>query len=450
MSKTQFRIAIAGRPNVGKSTLFNRLVGRKLAIVHNTPGVTRDWQEARGELFGLNFNIIDTAGLDDHAPRGDLGQRMTAHSWQAITMADLVLFVVDGTTGVVAEDLKIAQALRKSGKPILLLINKCDRKDSEPSAEFYRFGFAATIPISAAHGEGMDALAEYMREYIPGADSEENTPAPGERPIKIVVVGKPNAGKSTLINRILGQERLLTGPEAGITRDAIAIPFSSRGRDYELVDTAGLRKKAKVQETLEQMATGDTIQALNFADVVLVMLDVSQGVTHQDLTIAALAANEGRAVVLVINKWDLTVTKQETKKSIVQIVEKSMPQMKGLPVIYISAKENSGMDSVFKAINSVYTAWNKRISTGKLNNWLRKTVESYPPPMVNRRRLKLRYATQIKTRPPTIVMFVNDSYNMPQTYEKYLVNRMRDEFGLAGVPIRLYLRQGENPYDEKD
>lgn len=443
------RIAIAGRPNVGKSTLFNRLVGRKLAIVHNTPGVTRDWQEAAGELFGVKFMVMDTAGLDDHAKSVDLAGRMTAHSWQAITLADVVLFMVDGTTGILPDDQKIAQALRKAGKPVLLLINKCDRKDSDPDGEFHRFGFAATIPISAAHGLGMDALAEYLRDYAPEAAADASD-SKAERPVKIVVVGKPNAGKSTLINRLLDQERLLTGPEAGITRDAITIPFTHRGQTYELVDTAGLRKKAKIQETLEQMATGDTLHALNFADVVLVVLDVSQGVTHQDLTIAALAANEGRAVVLVINKWDLTVTKAETKKSIETIAEKSIPQLKGLPIVYISALKNSGLDAIFKVVYRINKLWNTRIPTGKLNAWLRKAVDANPPPMVNRRRLKLRYATQIKTRPPTIAMFVNDSYNMPQTYEKYLVNRLRDAFGMHGVPIRLYLRQGENPYSEKE
>jgi GTPase len=442
------RVAIAGRPNVGKSTLFNRLVGRKLAIVHDTPGVTRDWQESPAELFGQKFTIIDTAGLDEGQGKTDLTSRMSQQSFKAISQAELILLMVDGTAGLLAEDRRIAQNLRKSGKPIMLLVNKCDKKSADSYEEFYRLGFAVTLPISAAQGQGLDGLAAHLADFIPASDDAMDEAM--DKPLKIAVVGKPNAGKSTLINKILGQERLLTGPEAGITRDAIATMFRWQNKTYELVDTAGLRKKSRVVENLEQMATSDTIQALNFAEVVLLVLDVSQGITHQDLTIAQLASEEGRAVILLINKWDLVKTKKETKASVEAICKKSIPQLSGLPILYISALHNSNIEPIFKAIDKIYLAWNSRISTGKLNSYLRKVVEAYPPPIVKNRRLKLRYATQIKARPPRFVLFVNDNYNLPASYERYLVNKLRQEFHLDGVPIRIFLRQGENPYAEKE
>ncbi len=457
-----FKIAIVGRPNVGKSTLFNRLVGRKLAIVHNTPGVTRDWQEAPAHLFGHHFTAIDTAGLDDG--KGDeLARRMSVQSQRAIDLADLIWFVVDGKVSLQNEDRTIAKELRKSGKPIFLVINKCENKTGQDWAEFHRLGFDPMIPVSAEHGLGMDELAAYLEDYCPAqkpttekdewdedteAEETEEKPA-GNRPVKLAIVGKPNAGKSTLINQMVGEERLLTGPEAGITRDAISVPFEWRGKKMELVDTAGLRKKAKVVEKLEQMATADTINAINMAEVVLLVLDVSQGITRQDLTIADLAANEGRAVVVVINKWDLVRDKGETINSVKAIVAKSLPQIADVPIIYISALESKNLDKVFKAVFEVHGVWNKRISTGKFNSWLKKMVESYPPPMVKNKRLKLRYGTQIKSRPPTFVLFCNGVYDMPDSYIRYLTNKMREEFDMPGTPIRIYLRQGENPYDQK-
>lgn len=457
-----FKIAIVGRPNVGKSTLFNRLVGRKLAIVHNTPGVTRDWQEAPGHLFGHHFTAIDTAGLDDG--KGDeLARRMSKQSQRAIDLADLILFVVDGKVSLQNEDRTIAKELRKSGKPIFLVINKCENKTGQDWAEFHRLGFDPAIPVSAEHGLGMDELAAYLEDHCPAEkqpekkdeweedaeaiDAEEKPVK--DRRLKLAVVGKPNAGKSTLINQMVEDERLLTGPEAGITRDAIAVPFEWRGKKIELVDTAGLRKKSRVVEKLEQMATSDTINAINMAEVVLLVLDVSQGITRQDLTIADLAANEGRAVVIVINKWDLVRDKGETINSVKAIVEKSLPQIADVPIIYISALQSKNLDKVFKAIFEVYDVWNQRISTGKFNSWLKKMVESYPPPMVKNKRLKLRYGTQIKSRPPTFVLFCNGVYDMPDSYIRYLTNKMREEFDMPGTPIRIYLRQGENPYDKK-
>ncbi|TAH33070.1 MAG: ribosome biogenesis GTPase Der [Alphaproteobacteria bacterium] len=458
-----FKIAIVGRPNVGKSTLFNRLVGRKLAIVHNTPGVTRDWQEAPANLFGHHFMAIDTAGLDDG--KGDeLARRMSKQSQRAIDQADLIWFVVDGKVSLQNEDRTIAKELRKSGKPIFLVINKCENKTGQDWAEFHRLGFNPAIPVSAEHGLGMDELAAYLEDYCPAKqlvaekdewEAEETEEVETEeksakdRRIKLAIVGKPNAGKSTLINQMVGEERLLTGPEAGITRDAIAVPFEWRGKKLELVDTAGLRKKAKVVEKLEQMATSDTINAINMAEVVLLVLDVSQGITRQDLTIADLAANEGRAVAIVINKWDLVRDKGETINSVKAIVEKSLPQIADAPIIYISALQSKNLDKVFKAVFEVYDVWNKRISTSKLNNWLKKMVEAYPPPMVKNKRLKLRYATQIKTRPPTFVLFCNGVYDMPDSYIRYITNKMRDEFDMPGTPIRIYLRQGENPYTKE-
>ncbi len=343
------------------------------------------------------------------------------------------------------------------------MINKCENKTGQDWAEFHRLGFDPMIPVSAEHGLGMDELAAYLEDYCPAqkpttekdewdedteAEETEEKPA-GNRPVKLAIVGKPNAGKSTLINQMVGEERLLTGPEAGITRDAISVPFEWRGKKMELVDTAGLRKKAKVVEKLEQMATADTINAINMAEVVLLVLDVSQGITRQDLTIADLAANEGRAVVVVINKWDLVRDKGETINSVKAIVAKSLPQIADVPIIYISALESKNLDKVFKAVFEVHGVWNKRISTGKFNSWLKKMVESYPPPMVKNKRLKLRYGTQIKSRPPTFVLFCNGVYDMPDSYIRYLTNKMREEFDMPGTPIRIYLRQGENPYDQK-
>ncbi len=468
------KIAIVGRPNVGKSTLFNRLVGKKLAIVHDTPGVTRDWQEAPANLHGMKFNAIDTAGLDDG--KGDkLSQRMSQKSLSALDQADLIFFVVDGKSDLQTEDRNIANNLRKRDKPVFLLINKCENKTDEDLTEFYRLGFDPTIPIAAAHGMGMDQVSAYLQDYIAPAiavkkeqefvdakpqskrrmkkESEPEMPEipekdPNDAILKIAIVGKPNAGKSTLVNQLLGHERLLTGPEAGITRDAIAVPFEWHGRKIQLVDTAGLRKKARVVETLEQMATADTIDALNMAEVVVLVLDVSQGITRQDLTIADLASNEGRAVVVVINKWDLVTEKSETKTSVEDIIAKSLPQISDVPILYVSALEGKNLNKVVQAVFEVHEYWNKRISTGKLNSWLKRTVESYAPPMVKGKRLKLRYATQIKTRPPTFVLFVNSTYDMPDSYLRYLTNRMRTEFEMPGIPIRIYMRKGENPYDK--
>ncbi len=477
-----FKITIVGRPNVGKSTLFNRLVGRNKAIVHDFPGVTRDWQESPASLFDRPFTIIDTAGLDRSRGQG-LASRMTEQSLRAAAMADLVFFLVDAKSGVMAEDRTLAETLRKLGKPVFLIVNKSENKNDEDLADFHALGLQPIIAISASHGLGLDALDAYLGDYIKvdkklsakiagqlavaspkkrGSRKKNTRPdddlfdfdspeidesAIETKPLKIAVVGKPNAGKSTLINQIIGRDRLLTGPEAGITRDAVTVPFVWQGRAMELVDTAGLRKKSKVVDKLEQLAASDTVDALNMAEIVIVMLDVSQGITHQDLTIAQLAADEGRGVIIAINKWDLIRDKSETRISVEAMIAKSLPQIAGVPILYTTATAGKNIDKVLNAALELHKFWNKRISTGKFNYWLKRAVESTPPPMARGRRLKLRYGTQIKTRPPTFVLFASNVYEMPDTYVRYLTNKLRDSFDLPGVPIRIYLRQGDNPYD---
>ena len=457
-----FKIAIVGRPNVGKSTLFNRLVGKKIAIVHNSPGVTRDWKESPADLFGYRFTAIDTAGLE--SKKGNtLSQRMSEQSLRAVDLASMIFFVLDSRAGMTAEDRSIAKQLRKYDKPILVLVNKCEGKtDFSSIMDSFDLGFDAVIPISAEHGDGMGEIADYLKDYIKndrdddGAEEWEKSTDHGKpaaaviKPMKIAIVGKPNAGKSTLVNQLIGEERLLTGPEAGITRDAITVPWSWKGHAMELVDTAGLRKKSRVTEKLETMATSETIHTLNMAEVVVVVLDITQGITHQDLTIAELAEREGRAVVIVVNKWDLIRDKGETRNSVYAIVKKCLPQIKDVPTVFISALHGNDLDKILKAIVDIHKLWNRRIPTAKFNAWLRRAVDAYAPPMVKGRRLKLRYGTQIKTRPPTFAMFVNNKYDMPDSYQRYLVNQLREEFDMAGVPIRFFLRQGENPYDSND
>lgn len=460
-SLVPFRIAIVGRPNVGKSTLFNRLAGKKIAIVHNSPGVTRDWKEAAADLYGYRFTAIDTAGLDSKKGN-ELAQRMSEQSMRAAEQADLLFFVLDGRAGMTAEDRSISKQLRKIDKPILVLVNKCEGKtDYSDITDSFDLGFNAVIPISAEHGEGFGEIADYLKDYIPNSndmdedefgvpdDALPGDAPPAHKPMKIAIVGKPNAGKSTLINQLVGQDRLLTGPEAGITRDAIAVPWIWKGHAMELVDTAGLRKKSRVNETIETMATAETIHTLNMAEIVVVVLDVTQGITHQDLTIAELAEREGRAVILVINKWDLIRDKGETRNSVYQIAKKCLPQLKDLPIVFVSALHGNDLDKIMKATLEIYKLWNRRIPTSKFNQWLRAAVESYPPPMVKGKRLKLRYGTQIKTRPPTFAIFVSNKYDMPDSYMRYIINKLREEFDMPGVPIRMYLRQGENPYDKK-
>jgi GTPase len=440
------RVAIIGRPNVGKSTLFNRLAGRKLALVHDTPGVTRDRREAQAALGDLRFELIDTAGLDEGA-QGSLAARTRAQTEKALEDADLVLFLVDARAGVMPLDRDFARVLRRLKKPIILLANKSER-GAPPLDEFFALGLGAPVGISAEHGEG---LAELYAALAPLLDEEaEADEAPAsERPLRLAIIGRPNVGKSTLVNRLLGQERMLTGPEAGITRDAIAIAWQWHGRTISLVDTAGLRRRPKVAEKLEQLAVADARDTIRFAEVCALVVDATQLLEKQDLTIARDVAEEGRALVLAVNKWDLVEDKRAKLKELEEKLETSLPQLAGLKAVTVSAKTGAGIEKLMPAVFDAFGAWNRRVPTPQLNRWLAEAQARNPPPLVSGRRLRLRFMTQANIRPPTFALFASKPGDLPDSYRRYLVNLLRESFDLPGVPIRVMLRKGRNPYEEK-
>ena len=457
-----FTLAIVGRPNVGKSTLFNRLVGRKLALVDDQPGVTRDLREGAARLGDLRFTVIDTAGLED-ATDDSLQGRMRRLTERAVAMADAVLFVIDARAGVTANDTLFADLLRRSGTPVLLAANKSEGTAAEAGLiEAYALGLGEPLALSAEHGEGMAELAVALAPLIEAMPPEEapetDVDVEGEvrtitaaRPLQIAVVGRPNAGKSTLINQILGEDRLLTGPEAGITRDAIALPVTWGGTPMRIFDTAGMRKRAKVQEKLEKLSVADGLRAVKFAEVVVVLLDAAIPFETQDLRIADLAEREGRAVVVAVNKWDLEEEKQDKLRALREGFEKLLPQLRGAPLVTVSAKTGRGLDRLQAAILQAHRVWNSRISTARLNAWLTGMLEAHPPPAPGGRRIKLRYITQAKTRPPGFVVMCSHPDKLPEAYSRYLVNGLRDDFDLPGTPIRLYMRsQAEaNPYKNR-
>lgn len=443
-----FRVAIVGRPNVGKSTLFNRLVGRRLALVDDMPGVTRDRREGEAHLGGLKFIAIDTAGLDEAGPE-TLAGRMKAHTEAAVRAADLSLFVVDSRTGITPLDRHFASILRESGKPILLVANKAEgRAGAAGSMEAYELGLGEPIPISAEHGEGLgnlhDAITEYIHDDV-AEDDEDNAAG-----LRVAIVGRPNAGKSTLINRIIGEDRLLTGPEAGITRDSIAIDWQWRDRTFRIFDTAGLRRKARVEGKLEKLAVADALRAIRFAEVVVLVLDAEIPFEKQDLQIADLVEQEGRAIVIVIDKWDLVEDRQKVRNDLNEKAKRLLPQIAGVPLVPVSGLTGEGIDKMMEAVVAAHAAWNRRVSTSKLNRWLLNMVERHPPPAVSGRRIKLRYLTQTKARPPTFVVFCSRPEALPDAYRRYLVNALRTDFDLAGTPIRLMLRKGDNPFADRD
>jgi GTP-binding protein len=454
-----FTVAIIGRPNVGKSTLFNRLVGRRLALVDNQPGVTRDLREGAAKLGDLKFTVIDTAGLEE-IDDDSLPGRMRKLTERAVGQADLCLFMIDARTGITPSDQVFADILRRGGVSVIVAANKVEGRVGEAGMfEAYALGLGDVIGISAEHGEGMGDLyaailpyAERFEEEATGevfeADAEEDALAEN-RPLQIAVVGRPNAGKSTLVNAILGEERLLTGPEAGITRDAIAVTCDWGGRQFRIFDTAGLRKKAKVQDKVEKLSTGDATRAIRFAEVVVVMMDDENAFETQDLRIADLAEREGRAVVIVISKWDLVEDKNARIRELRETFERMLPQLKGTPVVTVSALTGRGLDRLREAIIEMHRIWNTRVTTAKLNQWLGEVVEQHPPPAAAGRRLKLRFMTQVKARPPSFVAWCSRPDALPTSYVRYLVNGLRQSFGLKGVPIRLALRKGENPYVKK-
>jgi GTP-binding protein len=442
------RVVITGRPNVGKSTLFNRLVGQRLALVADTPGVTRDRKEAETTLAGTKVLLVDTAGLEEAAPDTIPG-RMRASTGLAVDQADLVLFVYDARSGLLPEDRHFVTWLRRTGKPVLIVVNKAEgRGGSAAAMEAYELGLGDPVAVSAEHNEGVYDLMREIADRLPAPPDE----AAGEEnlPLHFAIVGRPNAGKSTLMNHLLGTERMITGPEPGLTRDAVAADFTGPdGRLYRLVDTAGLRKRAKVDEGLERMSTSSSIEALKRAEMVVLAIDALQGVQEQDLHIARLIEREGRACVIALTKWDALDDRAGAKQAALDRISISLSQMKGITLVPLSAETGEGVSKLFPAIRATYEKWNFRIPTSALNRWFEAALERFPPPLVEGRRLKLRYITQVKARPPTFALFGTRAEQVPDTYVRYLVNSLRDAFEMPGVPIRLMLRGTDNPYHEK-
>ncbi len=448
-------VAIIGRPNVGKSTLFNRLSGKRMALVDNMPGVTRDRREADAILAGAPFRVIDTAGLED-VRDSSLEARMRAQTEQAVRDADVVLFVIDAREGISALDTLVARDLRKQKTPIIVVANKAEGRAGIPGiGEAYSLGFGAPIPISAEHGEGMgelfDALAPYIDTPRLDDDEDEEEGEEGPRRIHVAIVGRPNAGKSTLLNALLGEERVLTAPEAGTTRDAIAVDFEHAGRALRLIDTAGMRRKARVSERVEQMAVDDALRAIRLAHVVVLVVDAEAVLDKQELTIARWVLEEGRALVIALNKWDIVTDRKASLQRLSDRLQTSLPQVLGIPTVTISALRGQRLDTLLDDVLKIYDVWNRRVSTGQLNRWLEAMREAHSPPLAAGRTNKLRYMTQVKARPPTFALFLSQPGELPDSYQRYLVNGLREPFGLVGVPIRLLLRgSSKNPYADEE
>ena len=471
--------AIVGRPNVGKSTLFNRLTGTRHAIVDDQPGVTRDRREGEGRLAEMRFRLIDTAGLEK-AKAGTLEDRMRLQTEAAVQQADITLLVIDGRAGLLPDDLYFAQQIRRSGTSVVLLANKCEgRTGIETLAEAWQLGLGPAVPVSAAHGDGLsdlyDALLEQAREMgleaalfgedQPDLSDDEDVQNPvadpddgqdmwideaAYEPIRIAVVGRPNMGKSTLVNALIGEKRLLTGPEAGITRDAITLPFVWREQDYQLVDTAGIRRQARVTDKVERLMVGDAQRAIQFARVCILMLDARQPPHRQDMVIARQITDEGRALVIAANMWDDVDDKQAAMQQINDRLETSLAQVRGVPVVPVSGLYGRGLDRLIQTVDDIHRLWNTRISTGRLNRWLEPMLEAHPPPMSQGRRLRIRYMTQVRTRPPTFALFASRPVDLPESYLRYLIGGLRADFSLSGIPVRMLLRKGsENPYAPK-
>jgi GTPase len=452
-----FTIAIIGRPNVGKSTLFNRLVGQKLALVDDLPGVTRDRREGEGKLGDLAFIIIDTAGLDEGA-KGSLTARMQEQTEAAIAQADALMFVIDARAGLTPTDRAFADFARRANKPVVLVANKAEGKHGELGAmESYALGLGDPVQISAEHGEGMGELYDALRALMPEpvgdeeeADDEDiSEEEAATRSIRVAIVGRPNAGKSTLINQLLGEERLLTSPEAGTTRDSIAVEITWQGRKFRLFDTAGLRRRSRIEEKLEKLSVADALRAVRFAEVVVLMMDAQNKFEEQDLRIADLIEREGRAIVLAVNKWDLVERKPNLISGLRTDADHWLPQVRGAPVVAVSGLTGEGIDRLMTAIQQAYAIWNRRVPTAALNRWFERAISANPPPSVSGRRLKLNYITQTKARPPSFVLFCSRADAVPQSYLRYLTNSLREAFELPGTPIRITLREKANPFAHK-
>jgi GTP-binding protein len=447
------RVVILGRPNVGKSTLFNRLVGKKLALVDDQPGVTRDRREGEAQLFDLAFTVIDTAGLEE-AEAGSLSDRMRAQSRAALAGADAALFVVDARGGLTEADRHFGRWLRQEGGvPIILVANKCEgRTGQQGMMEAFELGLGDPVPLSAEHGEGLADLFEALAPHIPvPAEAEPSDPATdGEEddsgPLKLAIVGRPNAGKSTLINRLLGENRLLTGPEAGITRDSIAVPWEWNGRAVRLIDTAGMRRKAKVVDKLEKLAVADARHAVDFAEVIVLLLDATLGLEAQDLRIADMVLQEGRALIVAINKWDAAEDQSRLFNGIKKALDEGLAQVKGVPLLTVSALTGKGLDVLMEVAFETRARWSRRIPTAALNRWFEAALERNPPPAPGGRRIKMRYITQARNRPPTFIVFGTRLDELPESYNRYLVNSLRDDLDLKGLPIRINMRSSKNPF----
>jgi GTPase len=447
-----FTVAIVGRPNVGKSTLFNRLVGKRVALVDDLPGVTRDRREAQARLGDLTFVAIDTAGLEEARPES-LTARMQEQTEAAIAAADAVMFLIDARAGATPADRAFANLVRKSGKPAIVIANKSEgRAAAAGLLEAYELGLGEPIAISAEHGEGLADLYAALREALPDATApataagEVDTPDADRKPIRIAVVGRPNSGKSTLVNRLLGEERLLTGPEAGITRDAIAVDLLWRDQRFRVHDTAGLRRRARIEEKLEKLSVADALNAVRFAEVVVLLMDAQKPFEEQDLRIADLIEREGRALVIGMSKWDLVERRPGAIKHLREEVDHRLPQIKGVPVAAVSGLTGEGLDRLMQAVIAAHATWNRRVGTSALNRWLGEVVSSHPPPAVAGRPIRLDYVTQPKSRPPSFVLFMSRTDALPDAYRRYLVNSLRETFDLPGTPIRLALREKKNPY----
>lgn len=454
-------VAIIGRPNVGKSTLFNRLVGKKLALVDDRPGVTRDRREGDASLGHLRFRIIDTAGLEE-ADKDSLAGRMRAQTETAIAQADVILFMIDARLGLTPMDQPFADLVRRSGKPVILLANKAEgNKGKDGTFEAYALGLGDPVPFSAEHGEGTADLLEALVPFIadepeededdqawteaPAADFDEESDP--NKPLRVTIIGRPNAGKSTLVNRMIGEDRLLTGPEAGITRDTISVDWEWRSRPVKLFDTAGMRKRARIEEKLEKLSVADALRAIRFAEVVVVLLDSTIPFEKQDLTLVDLTEREGRSVVIGLNKWDLVADKQGLLAELKEKANHLLAQVRGVQIVPLSGLAGEGIDRLMQAVFASYDVWNRRVSTARINRWLEGVLSAHPPPAVAGRRIKIRYMTQAKARPPTFALFGNQLDHLPVSYTRYLVNNLREAFELPGTPIRLHTRGGDNPYD---
>lgn len=442
-------VAIVGRPNVGKSTLFNRLVGKKLALVDDRPGVTRDRREGDAHLLGLDFRVVDTAGYEDHDAQS-LPGRMRRQTEAAVAAADVALFMVDARAGVVPLDEEIARWLRGSTTPIVLVANKAEGRAGEQGIlEALALGFGDPVQLSAEHGEGVADLFEALLPHLDRPDDADEAPEDAEdpaAPLKLAIVGRPNAGKSTLVNRMLGEDRMITGPEAGITRDSIAIDWEWQGRPVRLIDTAGMRKRAKVQDKLEKLSVADALHAVDFAEVVVLLLDATLGLESQDLRIADRVLEEGRALIIALNKWDVAQDPSSLFNGVKAALADGLSQVKGVPLITVSAMTGRGIDQLLSAAFETREAWSRRVPTGELNRWFERAIEANPPPAPGGKRIKMRYVTQVKTRPPSFVIFGTRVDQLPASYERYLVNSARKDLGFGAVPIRLTLRAPKNPF----